>query len=96
MDELNRKGGLSATSGIRYQTYYAIYRFLSADTTEIILEWLDEDLVIIDEDIAGPSMEFVQCKYITEEMFEKLDEQYKHIYAMLVTMERKAGSFCKV
>ncbi|MBN1870348.1 MAG: four helix bundle protein [Candidatus Omnitrophica bacterium] len=37
----------------------------------------------------------LECKYITKEIFEKLDEQYGHIYAMLVTMERKAESFCK-
>jgi len=37
----------------------------------------------------------LKCKYITREIFNKLDEQYEHIYAMLITMERKAGSFCK-
>ena len=35
------------------------------------------------------------CKYITKEIFEKLDERYEHIFAMLITMERKADSFCK-
>ena len=37
----------------------------------------------------------LKCKYITKEIFEKLDEQYEHIYAMLITMERKAETFCK-
>ena len=35
------------------------------------------------------------CKYINEEFFPKIDEQYEHIFAMLFTMERKADSFCK-
>jgi len=34
------------------------------------------------------------CKYIDDEMFEKLDEKYEHIFAMLFTMELKADSFC--
>ena len=37
----------------------------------------------------------LNCKYITKEIFEKLDEQYEHIFAMLITMERKADLFCK-
>lgn len=37
----------------------------------------------------------LRCKYITKEIFEKLDERYEHIFAMLITMERKADSFCK-
>lgn len=35
------------------------------------------------------------CKYINEEIFKKLDEKYEHIFAMLITMERKADMFCK-
>lgn len=35
------------------------------------------------------------CKYIDENTFEKLDEKYEHIFAMLITMERKADTFCK-
>ena len=34
------------------------------------------------------------CKYIDDEMFEKLDEKYEYIFAMLFTMELKADSFC--
>jgi len=36
------------------------------------------------------------CKYITQDTFENLDEKYEHISAQLITMERKADSFCKV
>ncbi|MHC4740703.1 MAG: four helix bundle protein [Planctomycetota bacterium] len=35
------------------------------------------------------------CKYITKETFERLDEKYEHIFAMLATMERKSATFCK-
>lgn len=35
------------------------------------------------------------CKYITQEIFTNLDEKYEHIFAQLITMERKADSFCK-
>lgn len=35
------------------------------------------------------------CKYITQEVFESLDEKCEHIFAMLVTMERKSDTFCK-
>ncbi|MBU1862268.1 MAG: four helix bundle protein [Candidatus Omnitrophica bacterium] len=37
----------------------------------------------------------LECNYIDQKMFEQLDEQYEHIFAMLITMERKAESFCK-
>ena len=36
------------------------------------------------------------CKYIDRKTFERLDEKYEHIFAMLFTMEQKADSFCKV
>jgi hypothetical protein len=36
------------------------------------------------------------CKYIDKGIFEKLDEKYEHIFAMLFTMEQKADSFCNV
>jgi four helix bundle protein len=35
------------------------------------------------------------CKYINQEIFKTLDEKYEHIFAQLITMERKANSFCK-
>jgi four helix bundle protein len=34
-------------------------------------------------------------EYIDKETFKRLDEKYEHIFAMLVTMERKADMFCK-
>ncbi|MEF9437547.1 MAG: four helix bundle protein [Candidatus Mariimomonas ferrooxydans] len=36
------------------------------------------------------------CNYIDKRIFEKLDEKYEHIFAMLITMERKVESFCNV
>jgi len=36
------------------------------------------------------------CKYIDKKTFERLDEKYEHIFAMLFTMEEKADSFCTV
>jgi four helix bundle protein len=36
------------------------------------------------------------CKYIDRKVFERLDEKYEHVFAMLSTMERKADSFCCV
>src|SRR3989339_430932 len=35
------------------------------------------------------------CGYINKQTFDKLDEKYEHIFAMLITMERKVDSFCK-
>jgi four helix bundle protein len=34
------------------------------------------------------------CKYINRDIFKQLDEKYEHIFAMLITMERKVDSFC--
>jgi len=36
------------------------------------------------------------CRYIDRNVFERLDEKYEHVFAMLITMERKAESFCNV
>jgi len=36
------------------------------------------------------------CRYIDRKLFERLDEKYEHVFAMLITMERKAESFCNV
>lgn len=38
----------------------------------------------------------LSCKYIKAETFKELDERYEHIFAQIVTMERKADSFCKI
>ena len=35
------------------------------------------------------------CKYINQEVFDILNERYEHIFAMLITMERKSETFCK-
>lgn len=37
----------------------------------------------------------LRCGYIDKEKFTNIDEQYEHIFAMLLTMERKVESFCK-
>ena len=37
----------------------------------------------------------LKCKYINNETFKRMDEKYEHIFAMLITMERKVDSFCK-
>ena len=37
----------------------------------------------------------LKCKYINNEIFKRLDGKYGHIFAMLITMERKADTFCK-
>ena len=37
----------------------------------------------------------LECNYIDRKLFDKLDERYEHIFAMLITMERKADTFCK-
>ncbi len=37
----------------------------------------------------------LMCNYINKQIFEKLDDKYEHIFAMLITMERKADTFCK-
>ena len=37
----------------------------------------------------------LKCEYINNVVFERLDNRYEHIFAMLITMERKADTFCK-
>ena len=37
----------------------------------------------------------LKYEYINNETFKRLDEKYEHIFAMLITMERKVDSFCK-
>ena len=37
----------------------------------------------------------LKCGYINDEVFDNLDEQYEHIFAMLNTMAKKADAFCK-
>jgi four helix bundle protein len=37
----------------------------------------------------------LMCNYINKQIFEKMDDKYEHIFAMLITMERRADTFCK-
>lgn len=37
----------------------------------------------------------LKSNYIHQQIFDKLDEKYEHIFAMLITMERKADMFCR-
>ncbi|MSR78386.1 MAG: four helix bundle protein [Candidatus Omnitrophica bacterium] len=36
------------------------------------------------------------CHYIDQETFNRLDTFYEQIFAMLIGMERKADSFCRI
>jgi hypothetical protein len=35
------------------------------------------------------------CKYINEDTFQRLDDDYEHIFAMLNVMENKVDTFCR-
>ena len=37
----------------------------------------------------------LRCHYIDEQTFASLDKDYEEIFAMLISMERKADTFCK-
>ena len=37
----------------------------------------------------------LHCKYIDENTFQRLDDNYEHIFAMLNMMEKKADAFCR-
>jgi four helix bundle protein len=36
----------------------------------------------------------LRCNYVSAETFEKLDDRYDHIFAMLNSMEKKVNAFC--
>ena len=36
----------------------------------------------------------LHCKYIDDETFQRLDDRYEHIFAMLNAMEKKVDTFC--
>jgi len=38
----------------------------------------------------------LNCKYIDEETFKRLDDGYEHVFAMLNSMEKKADTFCRL
>jgi four helix bundle protein len=37
----------------------------------------------------------LKCNYIEKGTFKKLDDNYEHVFAMLITMERKVDTFCR-
>jgi len=37
----------------------------------------------------------LHCKYIDENTFQRLDDDYEHIFAMLNAMENKVDTFCR-
>jgi four helix bundle protein len=37
----------------------------------------------------------LHCNYIDETTFQRLDQHYEHIFAMLNSMEKKADTFCR-
>ena len=37
----------------------------------------------------------LRCKYIDEDTFQRLDDDYEHIFAMLNVMENKVDTFCR-
>jgi four helix bundle protein len=74
----------SLAEGWRKRRYKAMFINKLSDAAQEAAEtqtWLDFALA---------------CKYIDKGIFEKLDEKYEHIFAMLFTMEQKADSFCNV
>ena len=70
------------SEGWRKRKYKAVFINKLSDSTQEAAEtqtWLEFALA---------------CNYINRETFEKLDEKYEHIFAMIFTMENKAESFC--
>jgi four helix bundle protein len=37
----------------------------------------------------------LRCNYLDKERFQKLDDCYEHIFAMMNVMEKKVDTFCK-
>lgn len=37
----------------------------------------------------------LRCEYIDSDIFQRLDDDYEHIFAMLNAMDRKADAFCR-
>lgn len=72
------------SEGWRKRRYKAVFLNKLSDASQEAAEtqtWLEFSLA---------------CKYITNKTYERLDENYEHIFAMLFTMEQKADSFCTV
>ncbi len=80
----SRSVGANLAEGWRKRRYKAVFVNKLSDAEQEAAEtqtWLEFAL---------------NCKYINDETFKMLDEKYEHIFAKLITMERKADSFCKV
>ena len=40
-------------------------------------------------------LEFAQaCRYISNDVFQRMDQEYENIIGMLISMEKKASKFC--
>jgi four helix bundle protein len=86
-DQIRRSSRAVCTSlseGWRKRRYKAVFINKLSDAAQEAAEtqtWLESALA---------------CNYIDKKIFKKLDEKYEHIFAMLITMGRKAESFCSV
>lgn len=86
-DQIRRSSRSVCTNlseGWRKRRYKAVFINKISDATQEAAEtqtWLEFAL---------------KCKYIQQDIFDKLYNQYEHIFAMLINMERKAESFCKI
>jgi four helix bundle protein len=71
------------TEGWRKRRYKAVFLNKLTDSGQEAAEtqtWLEFSL---------------HCKYIDEETFQRLDDSYEHIFAMLNALENKVDSFCR-
>ena len=79
----SRSGCSNISEGWRKRRYKAVFVNKQSDASQEASEtqtWLQFAL---------------SCGYIGNESFEELNELYEHIFAMLITMERKSESFCR-
>ncbi len=85
-DQIRRSSRSVCTNlaeGWRKRKYIAVFVNKLSDSAQEAAEtqtWLEFSL---------------NCKYIDKETFKNLDDKCEHIFAMLITMERKAHTFCK-
>ena len=84
-DQIRRSSRAVSTNlaeGWRKRKYVAVFINKLSDAAQEAAEtqtWLEFTLA---------------CNYIDKSTLERLNERYEHIFAMLMTMERKADSFC--
>lgn len=67
----------------RKRRYIAVFKNKLSDSQQEAAEtqtWLDFAL---------------QCQYINKDVFSELDNRYEQVFAMLISMDRKADLFCK-